>query len=43
MASSVLQTRIAALNVICNLGLEEETLRIRRGEQTGALDAVLLG
>jgi hypothetical protein len=33
----------AALNAICNLGLEEETLRIRHGKQTGVLDKVLLG
>jgi hypothetical protein len=42
--SSVPQSRIAALNAShnLNLGLEEETMRIRHGEQTGVLDKVLL-
>jgi hypothetical protein len=42
MASSVPETRIAALNAIHNPGLEEETLRIRCGKQTGVLNRVLL-
>jgi hypothetical protein len=42
MELSVPQTRITALNAVCNLGLEEETLCIRRGKQTGALNKVLL-
>jgi hypothetical protein len=43
MALSVPQTQIAALNTTRDLGLEEETLRIRCGKQTGALDEVLFG
>jgi hypothetical protein len=43
MELSVPQTQIAALNVIRDVGLEEETLHIRCKEQTGALNEVLLG
>jgi hypothetical protein len=43
MALSGPQMQIAVLNAICNLSLEEETLRIRRGKQTGVLNKVLLG
>jgi hypothetical protein len=43
MASSILRLRTAALNAICNLVLEEETLCIRRGGQTEVLNDALFG
>ncbi len=43
MASSIPQMRTAALNAICNLVLEEETLCIKCGGQTELLEDALFG